>query len=395
MMKFKIKSAIAALSVLVAAAGCTIKNDMMLPTDPAGFESFEIKDQISSSINTQKRLITVTMAHDTTLNALTVSKISYNEATRLSDDLPMEGTVLDLSDTLRITLTAYREFEWKLIAKNAPAPLPDPEPGPTPDPTPDPEPTGAQLYNMSFDFWTMSGKGWYPYGAEASDEEKSIWATSNKGTAETLGRNATTPETSFLALSGDGKQAAKLTSQTINVVITKKFAAGNLFTGEFCGLKGLSGADLAWGVPFTDRPKSLHGHYCYQPATIDMTDSAHSSLKGQGDSGHILVILADWDKDNRWEGYGEGAIDDQGRFHVINSDNQFVDIDNDPAIIGYGSMVFDRHMDAYEEFSIPIEYRNSRTPKVVVIVAASSRYGDYFTGGSGTALYLDEFEFKY
>ena len=53
------------------------------------------------------------------------------------------------------------------------------------------------------------------------------------------------------------------------------------------------------------------------------------------------------------------------------------------------------YMDDYEKFVIDIEYRNDRTPKYVVIVAASSVLGDYFTGGDGSALYLDEFRFNY
>ena len=52
-------------------------------------------------------------------------------------------------------------------------------------------------------------------------------------------------------------------------------------------------------------------------------------------------------------------------------------------------------MNDYEKFVIDIEYRNDRTPKYVVIVAASSVLGDYFTGGDGSALYIDEFRFNY
>ena len=34
-------------------------------------------------------------------------------------------------------------------------------------------------------------------------------------------------------------------------------------------------------------------------------------------------------------------------------------------------------------------------PTYIVISAAASRYGDYFTGGRGSTLYVDEFEFIY
>jgi hypothetical protein len=42
-----------------------------------------------------------------------------------------------------------------------------------------------------------------------------------------------------------------------------------------------------------------------------------------------------------------------------------------------------------------LKYRSSRTPKYIVIVGAASRYGDYFTGGKGSVLKLDEFELVY
>lgn len=369
--------------VALALASCGLENDMMLPKDEATITAFEVEGQVSSSINSTKRVVTVTMPKDEALNSLKISKVSYNEATVNLESLPVEGQTVDLSDTLRVTLKAYREFEWKLIAKNQ-------EPGPTPEPGPEPKPEPvAQLYNLSFDFWSKPKNAWLPYDADATDEQKSIWATSNQGTADILRKNATTPEESFLAIGGEGKKAAKLSSQWMVI----KFASGNLFTGEFCGLKGTSGADLAWGVPYTDRPSALHGYYCYQPVKIDRADSKHSSMKGQMDIGQIQVILADWDK-NKWEGYPEGAIDEKGRFHVINSSNQFVDFENDPAIIGYANFEFNEWMDSYQEFDIPIVYRNDRKPSVVVICAASSRYGDFFTGGTGSVLYLDEFVLK-
>ncbi len=50
----------------------------------------------------------------------------------------------------------------------------------------------------------------------------------------------------------------------------------------------------------------------------------------------------------------------------------------------------------YQEFTINVDYRNrTKTPTHIVIVAAASKYGDYFTGGVGSTLYLDEFEFVY
>ena len=367
------------LGLVAAAATACLENDMMLPKEVASFERFEVSGQQSSAVSTAAQTVTVTMpagTSDAALKSLTVIDLAYTaNATTISPLLGI-GSVVDLSDTLRVTLSNYRDYEWKIIAKIAP------ESG---DGGGEEEDLSRQLYNMNFDGWTLSGKAWMPYGEGASDDQMLVWATSNKGTASLLGLNTTEPETDFVAVSGEGKKAVKLASQYMIL----KFAAGNLFTGEFCGLTGFSGADLAWGVPFTFRPEALCGYYCYQPVTIDYAQSPYKDMLGKMDTGRIQVILADWDKNPN------SSVDEKGRFHVINSKDQFVDIENDPAIVGYGEMTFDSWMDAYEQFEIPISYRDTRNPSVVVIVASGSRYGDYFTGGDGTVLYVDDFSFKY
>ena len=50
----------------------------------------------------------------------------------------------------------------------------------------------------------------------------------------------------------------------------------------------------------------------------------------------------------------------------------------------------------YVEFECPLVYNdNTRIPKYAVVIACASLYGDYFTGGVGSVLYVDEFEFVY
>ena len=367
------------LALVAGAATACLKNDMMLPKDPAGFERFAVSGQQSSAVSSAAQTVTVTMPAGTSASALknlTVTDVAYSANASTISPLLGIGSVVDLSDTLRVTLGNYRDYEWKIVAVIAPK---------KDEGTDDKDESERQLYNMGFDDWTKSGNAWMPYAEDAAEAQTLVWSTSNKGTAGLTGRNTTEPEEDFVAVAGEGKKAVKLASQFILV----KFAAGNIFTGEFCGLTGLSGADLAWGVPFTQRPVSLCGYYCYQPVKIDYAQAPYKEMLGQMDRGRIQVILADWDKNPN------SSVDSQGRFHVINSKDQFVDIENDPAIIGYGELECESWMDAYEQFEIKIDYRSSRTPSVVVIVASGSRYGDYFTGGKGTVLYLDEFSFKY
>lgn len=232
--------------------------------------------------------------------------------------------------------------------------------------------TPVQLYNMNFDNWHLEGKTWFPYPSGASAAQK-VWDSANKATSSFTG-SATTPEENFIAVKGDGKKAVKLESSFAVV----KFAAGSLFAGEFVGLKGL-GAELAWGYPFTSRPTSLKGFFSYSPSIINYADDAHSSMKGQEDKAHVIVILTDW----------------EAPFHVISNENKFVDFENDPAIIGYGKLSCSKTGKEYKDFTIDIDYRSDRIPKWVSIIASSSALGDYFTGGTGSRLYLDEFSFVY
>jgi hypothetical protein len=41
------------------------------------------------------------------------------------------------------------------------------------------------------------------------------------------------------------------------------------------------------------------------------------------------------------------------------------------------------------------KYRSDRTPTLLTIVTSSSYLGDYFTGGSGSVAYFDEFRLIY
>ena len=137
-------------------------------------------------------------------------------------------------------------------------------------------------------------------------------------------------------------------------------------------------AQLHWGIPFTERPAALEGYACYKPQLINIAKEPYMSKKGQLDNGHIFILLTDWAEP-----------------FVVDPPESLVDFDNDPAIIGYGKLVFDKEMTAYEKFRIDIKYQNERKPKYIVIVASSSSLGDHFTGASGSLLYLDEFSLAY
>ena len=233
-----------------------------------------------------------------------------------------------------------------------------------------------QIRNMGFDEWWTNDRGtWYPN----LNETVKIWDTANGGTA-LLRRNPTVPEYEFLATDDpDNKAAAKL--ESMNVVM---FAAGNLYTGEFrqASFSGNIGAVLDWGTPFSGRPSALKGYYCYKPAVVNYAKAPYEHLKGTMDKCQLLVILTDWDHP----------------FTVDTAQGIFMDqTPENESIIAYGKFESDEDTDGkYREFTLDLEYwRPEATPTYAVVISCASYKGDYFTGGLGSVLYVDEFEFLY
>lgn len=221
------------------------------------------------------------------------------------------------------------------------------------------------VHNLSFDNWYMDGDAWMP-NANSSNY---VWDSANPGTAA-LGTVPTTPEESDVV---KGKAARLETTTAMGML-----ASGNIYIGKFVKVAGL-GAELDWGYNFSSRPLALKGYYKYSPKNIDMVKDPYKDKKGQGDECQIQILLTDWD----------------GFFRINTSKKQFVDMENDPNIIAHGSLTSSKNDSGYVKFTIPLVYRNNRTPKYIVIVAAASRYGDYFTGGKGSVLKVDEFELVY
>jgi len=230
-----------------------------------------------------------------------------------------------------------------------------------------------QLYNMDFDSWSKSSGAWnlYAKGAPASDR---VWDTANHGLS-LLGINGTMPEYRHVAVAGEGKAAVKIVSKNV----LWAFVAGNLYTGRFGKIVNFAGAELFFGVPFHGRPKSLSGYAHYIPQKIDYAKDPCLDRKGETDTGYIEVILTDWDKP----------------YHIVTNNEKFIDPSTDPHLIGRAKLSFTKDTGGYIHFDIPIEYRNGKTPKYVVITATSSQAGAYFTGADGSTLYLDEFRFNY
>ena len=233
--------------------------------------------------------------------------------------------------------------------------------------------SAQQPYNMNFDHWSKQKGEWRMYEENAPASHR-VWDSANKGTS-ILGINCTQPEKEHVAVPGDGKAAVRMRSQKV----AWAFAAGNLYTGYFVKTINMSGAEIMMGTPFKGRPKALTGYLHYIPKPIDFVKSSTKAWKGKMDQGAIDVVLADWD----------------GPFRTNTEEGRFIDTKNDPAIIATGTLVLTKDTGGYIRFTLPLEYKNGRTPTIVMISATSSRLESGLAGGEGSTLYLDELSFVY
>lgn len=245
------------------------------------------------------------------------------------------------------------------------------------------------LYNGNFDNWYQADKTWYAVAQNDYNDGNAFWDSGNVGTstgaAAIVGaKNPTSPETNIIHTNG-GK-SAKLQSQFVGLGSMGKFAAGNLYTGHFVRTIGMSGAEIQFGSPFTARPNALHGWFQYTSGTVDYYgDSTPSDAlvqDGGTDMCAIYIALSDADEP----------------YTVNTSEGNFVDYANDPNIIAYGELPITDCVTTsdWKEFTINLTYRDlTRKPKYIIVVASASKYGDYFTGSTGSVMYIDDFSLVY
>ena len=284
--------------------------------------------------------------------------------------IPYDALTIDAQDNVTTTLkglTPNTSYEYRLRYINGDADV-------VCEPVAFTTEQQIALYNGGFENWWMDGKVAY-----ANEQGVSFWDTSNKGAASFGGSNTT--ETTDAAYVHSGSKAARLESKYIVI----KFAAASLYTGSFIELVGTKGAKLNWGVPFASRPTALKGYMQYEPASVNRTSSsapAGAPANGEPDQcGMYCALLS------------EALL-------VDNTDmSTFPDWENDSRVIAYGSLPLNQNVHsngAWKEVNIPLVYNNiNKKPTHLLVVFSASKYGDYFHGGEGSVLYVDDFSLEY
>ena len=244
--------------------------------------------------------------------------------------------------------------------------------------------TAPQLPNAGFELSKMDGKTLLLYG----DKEIMFWDSGNKGSS-TMDINVT--ELSSEKKHG-GEKSLKMKSQWVgaNLGITKfgKFAAGNVFTGEFLDTEHTYYGILGWGRPWTARPRQLKGYVHYTRGNVDYNEDNGKINIGDPDQGIIYIAFTNGDKEDGKD-YPIVVHNYQAK-RLFNPD--------EAKVLAYGEYVMKESTagDEMVEFTIDIDWRNLKEkPANIIVVASASRYGDYYNGSTKSVMYLDDLELVY
>lgn len=255
------------------------------------------------------------------------------------------------------------------------------------------------LPNASFEYDSKSKSGnyqeWYNPSAPDLSCTTAWWGSGNgsegvNGSADFGGFVICKPDTSEKV---DGNQSACLISMWALV----KFAAGNLFSGNFAGLVGTKGGKVNFGRPFTARPTALKVWLKYSTGKVNRiadVPAGENVTTNDYDRARVMIALGTWDS-KTYGGTKESPI------QVNTTDvSTFVDYTTDQKTIAYGELTLQgdaaNSYDSWVEYTIPLNYRSMTTyPTHIVINCASSMLGDYFTGCDSSKLWVDKMELVY
>lgn len=193
----------------------------------------------------------------------------------------------------------------------------------------------------------------------------------------------------------DENKVAKMQSQEAGLAGVVKFAAGNLFTGDFKMSALTQSGKITFNRTIDARPTKLKGRYRYNPKTLSGSYSGKFTLPG-GDEIDM----------------SEGATDMCSLYIVLANKEYYMDTNDKNSlfdmkmpkyqdlVVAYAELPDEDNIDTednFKPFSLTLKYLKPdyKGPYYIAIVCASSKYGDYFIGALGSILWVDDLEFEY
>lgn len=247
-----------------------------------------------------------------------------------------------------------------------------------------------QLPNAGFENWSTGDKNVkLPFGAG----EDKFWDSGNHGSI-TLGINVTEDDSS---IKHSGDKSIKLASANVTMLGMGKFAAGNVFVGEYLKTDGTDGI-LGWGRPFASRPSALKGYIKYRTGKLDSKDLSKNigntpMSQNDNDQGIIYVAILDNSVSKTAENKSYPVI-----IKTKASERSLFSQD-DPNVLGYGQQVWTENTEGEGmiPFTIPINYdgKPHNVPSYILLTCSASRYGDFFVGSTSAEMWIDDLELVY
>lgn len=242
-----------------------------------------------------------------------------------------------------------------------------------------------QLPNSGFEEWSEASDGSVMFSA---DPNNYFWDSGNHG-ARAMIKNVTVKETEIV----HSGTAVRLASQFVGLGSIGKFAAGNIFVGKYLKTDmATTSGQIGWGRSWTLKPTAMKVWVKYHPERVKASEAKNGDKLKEGDIDQGIIYIALLD-DTKKEINGE-----QWPIAINNSPKVMQLFSKDDAnVLGYGEHVFtaDTEGDGLVEITIPVTYTKEGTPANIAIVASASRYGDYFQGGQGSYMILDDIELLY
>lgn len=266
-----------------------------------------------------------------------------------------------------------------------------------------------QVPNASFEDYYSAGKydvfnpqaGYGFSTTTAADDPGNAhtwWGTGNQVAAGGLATVAVTATSTDVPYSSNTNKASVCMTSKVTYGM---LAAGNIYSGYFSELHGTEGGTVHFGrttandgSQFVSRPTGVSFYVKYISKQVSKANGGGLTTSDM-DEGQVKVAIGTWSNTK-----GGGSKECPIAINTTQSSNPPAqwNLKTFEGTIAYCDMIFtqEHNDDGWMKVTLPLEYNNyTTTPTHIVISAASSRCGDYFTGGEGSTMYLDDIELLY
>ncbi|MBQ7823944.1 MAG: PCMD domain-containing protein [Bacteroidaceae bacterium] len=190
-----------------------------------------------------------------------------------------------------------------------------------------------------------------------------------------------------------GNASAKietLDTQGMDMFIAKvpKVTAGSLFLGQFRTNLGNTLSSTKFGIPFTQKPKSLKGWYKYTPGTdfyvCESVETCHEATVDPDKSDEFAIKAVLYSTDEYKSDLSDCLTGEAGENNIYASDR----------VVAIASLEGGLQAE-WKQFDISFEYSkeyDANKKYRFAIICSSSKEGDKFWGAPGSTLLVDDFE---